>query len=193
VTGIDIKGCTGTIQVVVSVDPKPTFSRITTQCMSNGKTYSIELATSGDQLSSKYGQVALENMLYTISNIPRNISNTIKTEMPLTGCKDSVIVPYPNCPLPHLFVPESFSPNNDGINDFFEIPGIESYPNAELTIYTRYGQSVYSTKNYKNDWDGSSISSKNLDNQKVAVGIYYYVLKPNADMGYTKGFVFVAY
>ena len=193
VTGIDSKGCSGTKEVLVSVDPIPTFSGITTECTSNGKTYSIELASSGDLFSSKYGLVALQNMLYTINNIPRNISNTVKSEISLTGCKDSVVVPYPNCPLPHLFIPESFSPNNDGINDFFEIPGIEAYPEAELTIFTRYGQSVYTTRSYKNDWDGSFISPKNLINQKVPVGIYYYVLKPGADMQYTKGFVFIAY
>ena len=193
VTGTDNKGCTGTRDLLVTVDPKPSFSGITTSCGSNGKNYAIELATSGDRLTSKYGQIALQNMLYTITNVPRSVSNIVTSYLSITGCKDSVIVPYPNCPLPRLFVPESFSPNNDGINDLFEIPGIEAYPEAELTIFNRFGQTVYITKSYKDNWDGSFSSSNTIENHRVPVGVYYYVLKPDATMGYIKGFIYIAY
>ncbi|WP_420387249.1 gliding motility-associated C-terminal domain-containing protein [Roseivirga sp.] len=52
-------------------------------------------------------------------------------------------------------IPTAFTPNNDGFNDKFIIPGIEKLPNAEVSIYDKFGRQVYSTKDYGlNPWDG---------------------------------------
>lgn len=66
----------------------------------------------------------------------------------------------------------SFSPNNDGVNDFFEIDGIEGYPQNSLRIFNRYGNLVYSASPYRNDWNGiNSINGKPLPD-----GAYFYLL-----------------
>lgn len=60
-----------------------------------------------------------------------------------------------------------FSPNGDGKNDFFVIDGLADYPGTTtLKVYNRWGTEVYSSDNYRNDWDGGD----------VADGVYYYVL-----------------
>lgn len=52
-------------------------------------------------------------------------------------------------------IPNTFTPNNDGINDWFLIPGIEKLPNAEVRIYNVYGKLLYSTKDYlTSPWSG---------------------------------------
>ena len=73
-----------------------------------------------------------------------------------------------------------FTPNNDGVNDFWKIPFAEQYPNIEVEIYNRWGQQVYYRKGYgeeKGDavWDGKS--SRN--NKDLPVGTYLYIIKPN--------------
>ncbi|MEM9824098.1 MAG: gliding motility-associated C-terminal domain-containing protein, partial [Bacteroidota bacterium] len=68
------------------------------------------------------------------------------------------------------------SPNRDGINDVFYIAGIEDFPDAELLIYNRWGNVVYSTTGYKNDWRGTWDGDKDLPD-----GTYYYFLRLNDD------------
>ncbi len=53
-----------------------------------------------------------------------------------------------------LFIHNAFSPNGDGVFDFFIIEGIRSYPESELSIFNRWGEIVYRAKGYQNDWDG---------------------------------------
>lgn len=67
----------------------------------------------------------------------------------------------------------AFTPNGDGINDYFEIPGLEHYPNNELIVYNRFSDRVYYKKNYSNDWDGSGLPDGN----------YYYFLTITLDDG----------
>jgi gliding motility-associated-like protein/uncharacterized repeat protein (TIGR01451 family) len=71
-----------------------------------------------------------------------------------------------------LFFPTLFTPNNDGINDLFEIKGLEDYPDNEIEIFNRWGNEVYHNTSYMqsgNIWDGSGL----------AEGTYYYILKVN--------------
>ena len=53
----------------------------------------------------------------------------------------------------NLFVPNTFTPNDDGANDFFEIKG-EYINNYEIWIYTRWGELVFNSKNINDSWDG---------------------------------------
>ncbi|WP_316818573.1 gliding motility-associated C-terminal domain-containing protein [Pedobacter nyackensis] len=66
-----------------------------------------------------------------------------------------------------IIIPNVFTPNGDGLNDTFEIPGLELYEANELTILNRWGGTVYDKKGYKNDWGGSNLND----------GTYYYLLK----------------
>lgn len=55
-----------------------------------------------------------------------------------------------------LLIPDAFSPNGDGINDLFEIKGIEFYPEALVEIYNRSGKLVYRHSNENADLDDPS-------------------------------------
>ena len=70
-----------------------------------------------------------------------------------------------------------FSPNDDGVNDYFYIDCLAGYPNNSLKIYDRWGTIVYEEKNYKNNWKGhSSNNSIVKSGEMLPVGTYYYVL-----------------
>ena len=76
-----------------------------------------------------------------------------------------------------LKIPNIFTPNGDGVNDYFEIGyGSEGKPindlsvyflSSKLTIFNRWGRIVYESTDYKNDWDGG----------KLPDGTYFYVLE----------------
>ena len=83
-----------------------------------------------------------------------------------------------------LFIPSGFSPNGDGINDFWQIVGIDKYPKTIVYIYNRLGVKVFSSDNYKNDWNGF------YNGNKVPNGTYFYevILGTNITK---KGYVYV--
>ncbi|HLP12161.1 MAG TPA: DUF2341 domain-containing protein [Flavobacteriales bacterium] len=70
-----------------------------------------------------------------------------------------------------VVIPQGISPNGDGINDVWMIGGIATIKN-ELQIFTRWGEKVYETENYKNDWAGTKTNGSELPNDT-----YFYVLK----------------
>jgi len=83
-----------------------------------------------------------------------------------------------------LKIPNVFTPNGDGVNDRFEIRGLELYPENRLVIFNRWGNEVYSAKTYNNDWDGADLSE----------GTYYYIFELRLHTGHWqtfKGFVTV--
>lgn len=63
--------------------------------------------------------------------------------------KNPLIINYKN-----IFIPNTFSPNNDGLNDYWKIPALAAYPLAEIRVYNRYGQMVFYNKGYTRQWDG---------------------------------------
>jgi gliding motility-associated-like protein len=70
-----------------------------------------------------------------------------------------------------LLVTNVITPNNDGANDQFEIINIETYPQAELLIFDRWGTEVYQSKPYNNDWKGT------YKGKELPDGTYYYVIR----------------
>ena len=70
-----------------------------------------------------------------------------------------------------LIIYSGFSPNGDGVNDFFVIQGIERFPNHELLVFNRWGNEVFAATDYQNNWDGTW-AGKTLPD-----GTYFYVLK----------------
>lgn len=80
-------------------------------------------------------------------------------------------------------IPNGFSPNNDGYNDVFRVPDFDSYASVQAIIFNEWGQVVFQSKNYQNDWDGVG-NTGTYAGYLCPNGTYYYqfivdgVLKP---------------
>ena len=76
-----------------------------------------------------------------------------------------------------LDIPQGFSPQGDGVNDNFVIPGIETYPDNKITFFNRWGNVVYETKNYQNNWNGTTNSGLYVGGEALPIGTYFYILE----------------
>ncbi|NBV37561.1 MAG: gliding motility-associated C-terminal domain-containing protein [Bacteroidetes bacterium] len=86
---------------------------------------------------------------------------------------DTIVIKVENCyfyDTGFLYIPNAFTPNKDGKNDVFIIPG-KSIHNYEMTIYNRWGEQVFFTTNAAEGWDGTY---RNID---APAGPYVVVLK----------------
>lgn len=80
-----------------------------------------------------------------------------------------------------LFIPELVTPNFDNMNDSWVITGITNYPNAEVSIFNRWGNMVYFSSPYENDWNGQVNKGVNMGDGsgKLPTGTYFYIIKLN--------------
>ena len=101
-----------------------------------------------------------------------------------SGCisSDAVVVTV-NSPSFNGTIANLFSPNGDGVNDTWYVQNIQDYPGNEVHIYNIYGNEVFSTKGYANDWKGT------YNGADLPDGTYYFVLKLSPSEPAIKGSV----
>lgn len=88
-------------------------------------------------------------------------------------------------------IPQGFSPNGDGINDMFEIKGIDAYPGMKVDIMNRWGNLVYSKDNYDNSWDGKSSEGVRYGSSDLPEGTYFYIIDLGNDQKPVKGYIYL--
>ncbi|MBL6663972.1 MAG: gliding motility-associated C-terminal domain-containing protein [Flavobacteriales bacterium] len=69
----------------------------------------------------------------------------------------------------HLYIPNTFTPNNDQINDFFELRG-DNILEFEISVYSRWGQKVFYSNRIEHQWDGT------YKNKTLPTGVYTYAV-----------------
>lgn len=79
-------------------------------------------------------------------------------------------------------IPKGISPNNDGMNDSFNLTGMNV---KKLSIFNRYGLEVYTKNDYKNEWFGQSNK-----NDELPTGTYYYAIETKSGDSQT-GWVYI--
>jgi gliding motility-associated-like protein len=113
-------------------------------------------------LTSQSNNEILYNEYYNIYRVVavRNLNDQIIS----TSNAISVEKPYA------LYAPNAFSPDSDGINDFFKISG-QGILDFQIEIYNRWGQMVYKSDDLSKGWNGT-FKGKNLP-----TGSYVYKIK----------------
>ncbi len=90
------------------------------------------------------------------------------TALGACSVNDSIFITVLKSPV----IPNTFSPNGDGINDTWKIKYLDSYPGSTVDVYNRYGQSVFHSNGYNKEWDGT------MNGKSLPIGTYYYVINP---------------
>ena len=87
------------------------------------------------------------------------------------GCQDAITKLVDIYPAPDqlLFIPNAFTPNSDGINDFFLVKHSEYFP-FEITIFNRWGELIFQSTDLDFRWDGK------YNGEIVPAGSYYYIV-----------------
>lgn len=162
-------GCTDTASVTVSVTDLPTANAGADLLVLYGKPVQLNGAYTGEDASWYWTPTDLFNDASALSPwiVPEN--DTTYTLHVTSGCgtvTDDVIVKV----FREIVVPNAFSPNGDGIHDTWVIPFIEKFPNAEVSVFSRYGMRIFYSKGYPQAWNGT------YNNKKVPAGTYYYLI-----------------
>lgn len=99
--------------------------------------------------------------------------NLIKLKVEnLEGCVDSIIqeIPILEEPFEQIYIPNVFTPNSDGLNDYFQIKTELKNIDFDIYIFNRWGEQVYQSNTIEFKWDGT------YKGNECQTGTYYYVI-----------------
>lgn len=75
-----------------------------------------------------------------------------------------------------ISIPKVFTPNGDGVNDYFEIKNIDKYPKNHVLILNRWGNKLFEAGPYLNNWDGRAHFGVIAGDGLLPVGTYFYIV-----------------
>jgi len=154
-----------TMHLTIVPKPKPTIQAEHEIC--NHESLLLNAGINNEEYSYEWSVSDLNRAEVYVSGLePGNKLIKLK----VTSCADtvfaSIMVQINDC---QLMIPNVFTPNGDGVNDYFVVKGLENYPGSSLTIIGRNGNVVFQAMDYKNDWNAENIES----------GTYFYSLRLN--------------
>ena len=179
-------GCTSSSSMVtITIDASPTIAfagNDTTICDTIG---SISLSANTPLIGSgiwtiiagsgSFDNDTLENTMLSGFNMGMNeFSWTISNGI-CPASSDTLSIFMENCDVPivPLVIPTGFTPDNDMVNDTWEIIGIDQYPDCQVDIFNKWGNKIFSSKGYNEFWDGT------YNGKPLPISTYYYVIVLN--------------
>jgi gliding motility-associated-like protein len=165
-------GCGVPLSVTVTVVPKPKVNAGSDKGILNGD--KVQLAGQiPDSTNVQYSwspttYLSDPTILKPIASPTEDITYTLTATTP-DGCfivSDDVTVKV----YAKVVIPNTFTPNNDGINDTWDIIALSGYTDSQLNVYNRNGALVYKSTGYPKPWDGA------YKGKLLPMGTYYYVI-----------------
>ncbi|QGK75568.1 T9SS type B sorting domain-containing protein [Flavobacterium sp. SLB02] len=152
------ENCTSRKTITVDEHLIPVIARVTV----NGTKAVIYLTKEAD-----YYEYSVDGLQFQDSNIFYDVPAGLRTAFvqEKNGCGGNTL----NFVV--LVFPEFFTPNNDSFNDVWEVAGMENYPQAEITIFDRYGKLIAQLKGSQMTWDGT------FNKTPLPASDYWYALK----------------
>lgn len=132
--------------------------------INNGNNVTLETTNSGDFEYSLDGVLFQESPTFT--NVPSGLVTAFVRNV--AGCTPSITTFY------NIRVPSYFTPNGDGINDYFTMPDLQFFAQSELKIFDRFGKLLYADAGSDMRWDGT------YRGVRMPVTDYWYVLTLDA-------------
>ncbi|WP_231582729.1 Calx-beta domain-containing protein [Pedobacter sp. BMA] len=153
--GGNVSGSPKTINILANDDPgNSTFDMLTVEIVSQPQHGKVVVNPDGTiTYTANPGFVGEDTFTYRVKDAFGYYTNVAAVTFTATFA--------------NITVPNLFTPNGDGINDVFEIRGLNQYQSNELQIVNRWGNEVFHSKNYQNNWTGEGLNE----------GTYYYLLR----------------
>jgi gliding motility-associated-like protein len=156
VTVTDANGCTGSDDLTLTVNSNPVVDL--------GADLAICAENALPTLNATNPNAATYTWIHDGSVVgtgptfdPDHYGDYSVTIVDNNGCvgSDEISVTEAPCEveIPNVITPE----NGDGLNDVFFIKNLDSNPNSKLIIFNRWGNEVYSSSNYQNNWNGGGL------------------------------------
>ncbi len=174
-------GCSDTVSKQVTVNPSPKVMAGKAINLLEGSSVTLSPTVSGKNLTYKWTPalgLSADNILNPVA--APHVNTTYKlTVTSADSCSnaDEITITVLKTPV----IPNTFTPNNDGINDIWNIKYIDSYPNVIVEVFNRYGERVYYSVGYSAPWDGR------YKGAELPVGTYYYIITPGNGRSKTAG------
>jgi gliding motility-associated-like protein len=166
-------GCTATDTVNINVeDPAASFTPTLSDSIAPVTVTLVNNSTGAITYSWLYSN-GDSSGLFTPVPVTFDSSGTHTIMLIVTspnGCKDTTLYTFTTIDKSVISVPNVFTPNGDGINDFFTIPNI-GLRDLHVMIFNRWGTKIYEFFGPKGSWDG-----RNFAGQLCSDGTYYYIL-----------------
>lgn len=122
------------------------------------------------QLPKKYNYVWQDNRLDTFYNITKTGLYKVTASNYCGNFTDNIQVSFIDCNCTQYFIPNAFTPKNDGLNDWF-YPIANCEPTKfSFSIYNRWGSEVFYTNNHEEKWDGK------FNGKECQADVYFYTL-----------------
>ena len=121
------------------------------------------------------------NLLNPIANPPEDITYTLNVIS--QDCNQSATDQIFIRVLKNLIIPNAFTPNGDLKNDLWNIIALNTYFNASILVYNRYGQTVFKSTGYARQWDGT------FEGKPLPVGAYFYMIDLKTESPVLKGVI----
>lgn len=151
-------GCTATVNIVIG-EPDSLTIDLTLSSYLLGYNISTNGGTDGSISATVSGGTAPYSYFWSTTDTSSSIHNLSAGEYLLNvtdnhGCTTTVIVKLLQPDV--LEMPQGFSPNADGDNDYFVVHGIKSYPDNTIKVFNRWGNIVYQRNSYADEWYGEN-------------------------------------
>jgi gliding motility-associated-like protein len=165
----DAGACSSKDSVLVVVNPNPILVGPAQEQICEGD--SVQLTISGATTYTWSPASGLSNLLISSPiAFPSETISYLVTGTNDNGCTDTALIKVIVFSKSGLFIPNAFTPNNDGKNDCFRIPNAEGGTSYELAVFDRYGERVFFSRNPSECWNGR------FKGTELPVGTYAYYL-----------------
>ncbi|HWZ05206.1 MAG TPA: gliding motility-associated C-terminal domain-containing protein [Mucilaginibacter sp.] len=163
VTVTSPSGCQAETSMNISFLTNPVFSVNDTTICTYKKQVITLTAPAGFARYAWNGQTG--NQTYQVS-LPQTVSLTVTDA---NGCQATQqIKVVDQCP--NIYIPNTFTPNGDGINDTWVIEGLDNDPSPSVKVFTRNGVLIFNSIGYGTPWNGE------YKGNKLPAGAYYYIV-----------------
>ena len=176
-------GCKDTIIKQVNLTPRPsagfqyavsaginvgtTVTFVDTSQYATGWNWNFGDANNSGSILQNPSTIYYENGVFVVTQIVRDdygCTDTARVAIRINNITNEI----------STLIPNAISPNGDGKNDVWKLEFLKLlYPNAEVDIFSRWGEQLFSSKGYSEPWDGT------FKGQLLPVGTYYYVINLN--------------